>query len=118
MDRQTSRRFVRTLFWGAAWGLAESTLGALLHLVPVPGLAGIIMTPLGAVFMTLAFRETGRPDTALSVSAVAAVLKLSGFLLPGIAPGLILRPAAAILLEGLAASALLAAAPLLIRRKA
>ncbi len=105
------------LLWGAAWGLAESTLGAVLHFVPVPGLAGMVMVPLGAYFMTRAFRDTGRPAAVICVSAIAAFLKLSGFLLPG-APGLILKPAAAILLEGLVAAALLAILPSPVRRNA
>jgi len=107
----------RVLLWGAAWGLAESTLGFLLHNIPIPGLAGLVMVPLGALCMTRAFRETGRPGAVFSVSAVAALLKLSGFLLPG-APGLTLRPAAAILLEGLVAAALVALLPSPIRRRA
>jgi hypothetical protein len=105
------------LLWGAAWGLAESTLGTLLHYVPFPGPAGLFMVPLGAYSMTRAFRDTGRPGAAFFVSAVAALLKLSGLLLPG-APGLILRPAAAILLEGLVAAALLALLPAPARRNA
>lgn len=105
------------IIWGAAWGLAESTLGFLLHYIPVTGLAGLIMVPLGAFCMTRAFRETGRAGTVFSVSAVAALLKLSGFLFP-VASGAILRPAAAILLEGLVAAALLAILPAPARRNA
>lgn len=107
----------RSLYWGAAWGLAESTLGAVLHLLPVPGLAGALMLPIGAYFMLRAFRETNRPGAVLAAAAVAAALKLSGFLLPA-DPAMTLRPAAAILAEGLIAAALLAVLPEPERRKA
>lgn len=117
MSTQKKERKATFLFWGAAWGLAESTLGFVLHGFPVPSLAGMIMVPLGIFFMTRAFRETGRPGAVFAVSAVAALLKLSGLVLPGGA-GLTLRPAAAILLEGLIAAGLLAALPAFVHRKA
>lgn len=105
------------LAWGAALGLAESTLGFVLHALRAPGLAGMIMIPIGAFFMFRAFRETRRPEAALAAAAAAAVFKLSGFLLPG-DPIMTLRPAAAILGEGLIAAALLALLPEPARRKA
>ncbi len=108
----------RILVWGAAWGLTESTLGYILHYLPVPGLAGMILVPLGLFFMNRVYRETGRPDAILSVSAVAVILKLSNFFLPGRGPVMTLRPVTAILLEGLLFAALYAVLPLLVRRKA
>jgi len=108
----------RILVWGAAWGLAESTLGYILHFIPIPGLAGMVMGPLGFFFMGRAYRETGQPTAILSVSAVTAILKLSNLVLPGRGPVMTLRPVTAILIEGLAVTALYAALPLLIRRKA
>jgi len=107
----------RSLYWGAAWGLAESTLGFVLHVLRVPGLAGMLMIPIGAFFIFRAYRETDRPEAALAAAAVAAVLKLSGLLLPG-DPVMTLRPAAAILGEGLIAAALLVLRPEPARRKA
>jgi H+/gluconate symporter-like permease len=108
----------RILVWGAAWGLAESTIGYILHYVPIPGLAGMIMVPLGLFFMGRVYREAGHPTAILSVSAVAALLKLSNFFLPGRGPVMTLRPVTAILLEGLLVAALYAALPLVVRRKA
>jgi hypothetical protein len=108
----------RILVWGAAWGLAESTVGYILHFIPIPGLAGMIMVPLGLFFLGRAYRETGHPAAILSVSAVAALLKLSNFFLPGRGSGMTLRPVTAILLEGLLVAALFAALPLVVRRKA
>jgi len=106
------------LVWGAAWGLAESTIGYILHDVPIPGLAGMIMVPLGLFFMNRVYRDTGQPAAILAVSTVAALLKLSNFFLPGRGPFMTLRPVTAILLEGLLVAALYAALPFLVRRKA
>jgi len=38
------------LFWGSLWGIAEASLGHVLHLVGFPGLAGIVMFLLGPQF--------------------------------------------------------------------
>lgn len=137
MERRTSGGSTRiVLACGLNWGLAEATLGHFLHWLPVPGLAGAIMLPVGLFFMSRALwaAEAARPAAApgrsgfslparipavpFLVSAVAAAIKMIDVLLPG--RGLImgLRPALAILTEGLLFSASLAAFPALFRRRA
>jgi hypothetical protein len=88
--------------------LAEATLGHLLHLAPVPGLAGIVMAPIGLLAMGRAFLATGRLWAVPAVSALAASVKLADLFYSVRGPEAVLRPALAILAEGLAAAALLA----------
>ena len=71
------------LFWGAAWGLAEATVGFGLHLAPMPGQAGAVLFP------------------------VAAALKLLDLAIPGADPFAVANPAAAILLQSLAVGMML-----------
>ncbi len=90
-----------SLFWGSLWGIAEATLGYLVHLVTIiPGIAGFIMFPIGFYFMTRAYRESGKTISLFSTSAIAASIKLVDLFLPG--PGMIvtINPALAILMEG------------------
>jgi hypothetical protein len=118
-ERRGSRAGLRAvLSWGLVWGLAEASLGHILHGVPVPGLAGLVMIPLGLWFMGRAFRETGRPGTILLVAAVAAALKTADVFLPGRGLMMALRPALAILSEGLLVAALFAVLPAFARRRA
>lgn len=54
--------FATALFWGSVWGLAEATLGHLLHLARVPGLPGLAMVPVAAENRKRPlFPLTGRP---------------------------------------------------------
>jgi hypothetical protein len=103
--------------WGLLWGVVEATLGHVLHAVPVPGLAGAVMIPAALIFMSRAVQETQNPAAALGTSAVAAAAKLADLLLPGRGVLMALRPALAILAEGLIAAVLFAALPALARRR-
>ena len=90
-----------SLFWGSLWGIAEATLGYLVHLVTfIPGLAGFIMFPIGFYFMDRAYKESGKYISLLSTSAVAATIKLMDLFLPGLNPIFTINPAMAILMEG------------------
>ena len=106
MDKQrllTAQR--RTcLAWGLAWGITEATLGHVLHWLSVPGLAGMVMAPIGVWAMGCAIRATGFPGTAFAVSALAAAIKMADIFLPGRGAVMALRPALAILAEGLLVS--------------
>ncbi len=96
---------VRTaLFWGAAWGTTEATFGHLLHALPVPGLAGSVMIPCAVYFMIRALRAAGRPSSMVLAAVFAALIKLADILLPGRGVLMALRPALAILTEGLVAA--------------
>lgn len=95
------------IFWGSIWGFSEATLGYLIHLaaLPIPGLPGFLMFPLAFFFMKKAY-DASRETWAISCTAlVAAAIKLTDLLLPGLPPIFVVNPAVAIILEGLAVSA-------------
>lgn len=104
MREQRSASVRAVLAWGFAWGAAEASLGHVLHWLSVPGLAGLVMAPVGLWAMIRAVRESDRPAAAFAVSALAAAVKMSDVLLPGRGLIMALRPALAILAEGLLVS--------------
>jgi hypothetical protein len=95
--------------WGSLWGLAEATVGYLLHIVRVPGLPGLIMLPVGLFMMGCACRRTGRIEVIPVTALVAALLKLAALPIPGIDVLAVVNPVRAILLESLVAAGLAAA---------
>jgi len=71
-------------------------------LVPVPGLAGFLMFPLGLGFLLEARRASGS-DAAVPLAALtAASVKAASALLPGVGWLFVGNPALAILAQGLA----------------
>ena len=96
-----SQSLIIALFWGSLWGLAEATLGHILHLFRIPGLAGFVMFPMGVFFMTKAYQDSKNLNMILTTSIVAATIKLSNMLFPGTSPLDVLRPAIAIICESL-----------------
>jgi hypothetical protein len=96
-----SKSIYTALFWGSLWGLAEATLGHILHWLRIPGLAGFVMFPLGVFFMIKAYQESNNLNLILATSMIAATFKLSNMLFPGTSPVDVLRPAIAILCESL-----------------
>ena len=103
----SSRIFIIALFWGSLWGITEATLGHVLHMLRIPGLAGFVMMPLGVFFMLKAFQTSGKPSGILLTSICAAGFKLSNLLFPGIDPAAAFNPALAILAESLAVFAVI-----------
>ena len=93
------------LFWGAAWGLAEATLGHLLHLVRVPGLPGLVMVPVAVAIMGRAAARSRSASAVFLAGVIAAGFKLFDLLVPGTDLFALSRPIQAILLEALAAAA-------------
>jgi hypothetical protein len=92
------------LLWGSVWGLAEATVGHVLHLVRVPGLPGLVMVPFAVAIMG---RTAARSRSAAAVflaGVVAAAFKLFDLLVPGTDLLALSRPIQAILLEALAAA--------------
>lgn len=92
------------IFWGALWGIAEATLGYVLHraAIAIPGLPGFVMFPVAFYFMRRAYKATGQAQAVVSVAAVAAMIKCVDFLVPGNDPIRIVNPALSIMMEGLA----------------
>ncbi len=101
------------LLYGGVWGLMEATVGFLLHLIPrfapVPPLAGMVLFPVGVLFMLAAVHASGKPAAAAGVAAVAAAIKASSALLAPIPWLFVQNPVLSILLEGLVVWGLVAA---------
>lgn len=93
------------LTWGGLWGMAEAGLGYGIHALPVPGLAGAVLFPIGLLCMRRAFQSTARVNAVWGAALIAAGIKLMDLWLPGAVPAAVFRPAVAILLEAAAASA-------------
>ena len=88
--------------WGSLWGLWEATVGHLVHLIKIPGLAGFIMFPAAFFFMSRAFARSGRAESIFLAACVAAGFKLFDLFIPGTIVQAAVNPAQAILLEALA----------------
>lgn len=97
-------RMIVIVLYGALWGAVEASLGYGLHLlrrvVPVPGLTGFILFPVGLLIMLAAFRASGSRLAPLGVAMVAAATKLASVVLPGVTPLFVVNPSLAILAEG------------------
>jgi hypothetical protein len=104
------------LFYGGLWGIAEATLGYLLHLAAQVTLlsspSGLIMFPIGLLFMVAAVRAAGRPSAAFATAVVTAGIKLSSLALPTVSLRFVVSPALAILAEGAVVFLLLGATDL------
>lgn len=90
------------LVYGAAWGLAEATLGHFLHLARVPGLPGLVMVPIAVAVMGRVATRSRSAAAVFIAGAVAASFKLLDLLVPGTDLLSLVRPIQAILLEALA----------------
>nr|WP_319216451.1 hypothetical protein [uncultured Trichococcus sp.] len=99
-----NKKAIQIVYWGSLWGLAEATLGYVLHMaaIQLPGVPGFVMFPVAFYFMRKAYLATGKPGAVFQVALVAALIKCCDFLIPGNIPIRILNPALSILLEGLA----------------
>ena len=91
------------LFRGAFWGILESTVGALMHLLPVR-LGFLVWVPMAMGCMLGAYRATGKARAVLCAAAIAAAFKLTNLVFP-IRADKVLNPAVSILLEGLSLAA-------------
>jgi len=88
------------IFFGAIWGLAEATLGYLLHFLP-PLVAGLVMFPVAVYILMKAYRTTGSRSSLVLVGLVAAGIKAVDFLLPGMSVFKTINPMISIMLESL-----------------
>ena len=108
------------LAFGAVWGIAESSLGYLLHLAsrltPGLGLAGFVMYPIAFALMFAAYRATGVAIAPIAMSIVAAAIKISSAALPAVPFLFVTNPALAILAEGVVTAGVIAFGSTLRRR--
>ena len=87
---------------GALWGLSEATLGWGMHLLHLP-YRSLVLFPIGLFLMLYGVRRTGKARAAWQIAMIAALIKLTNLLMPGIFPAYyVINPAVAVLLEGLA----------------
>lgn len=95
---------IQIVYWGSLWGIAEATLGYVLHMaaIQLPGVPGFVMFPVAFYFMRKAYLSTRKPGVVFQVALVAALIKCCDFLIPSNIPIRILNPALSIVLEGLA----------------
>jgi len=99
-----NKKNIQIVFWGSLWGIAEATLGYVLHMaaIQLPGVPGFVMLPVAFYFMRKAYLAIGKAGAVYQVALVSALIKCCDFLIPGNIPIRILNPALSILLEGLA----------------
>ncbi len=88
------------LVYSGLWGLAEATLGYLLHFLPT-GVAGMIMFPVAFYFMFNLYKSSGVQSAVLMAGSIAAGIKLTGLAIPLQPPMSVINPAFSILLESL-----------------
>jgi hypothetical protein len=100
-EKKYCQSFLIPLFWGSIWGITEATLGHLLHISKIPGLAGSLMFPIAVFFMTRAYSLTGKHSTILFTSCVAASLKIIDLFISPHNLFSVLNPMIAILCESL-----------------
>ena len=75
MKAWPTRDLVTLAVFGALWGVAEMTLGALLHSLQFP-LTGLAMGAVGMLVALTGYRFVPRPGTVLTIAVVSALLKL------------------------------------------
>ncbi len=93
------------IFWGALWGLEEATLGHLLHITAF-NIGWFIWFPFAYFFMGMVYKQTGRLNSVLFTSMVAAAIKFINFFMTANLV-IVICPAISILLEGLSLFAIL-----------
>lgn len=96
MKGWTTRDLVTLAVFGALWGVAEMSLGAVLHAMRVP-LKGLILSGIGLLVALTGYRFVPRGGAVSAIATVSALLKLFSISSDVISPML------AILAEGLLA---------------
>jgi hypothetical protein len=91
------------LYLGAMWGIAEATLGYVLHIaaVALPGLPGFVMFPVAFFFMRKAYQIDNETKSIMIISLIAAMIKLCDIFVPGNSAILVFNPVLSILMEGM-----------------
>lgn len=87
------------IFWGAAWGTIEATLGALFHAANF-NIGWLFWFPIAFYFMNKVYKQTGKCESIIMLSVIAAAIKLIDLALL-IRVDKVINPAVSILLEGL-----------------
>jgi len=88
------------LTWDALWGILESTVGYVLHLLPFSA-GWLVWYPVACFFMACTYLRTRKASSILCVAVLAAGIKMLDLLLPGRIDRVI-NPAFSILFEAAA----------------
>jgi len=96
MRAWTTRELVTVAVFGALWGVAEMTLGAVLHALMLP-FTGLVMSAVGLLIALTGYHFVPRRGAVFSIALVSALLK--AFSLGSV----VLPPMLAILAEALLA---------------
>ncbi len=98
MEKNKQSMIIQTIAYGALWGLAEATIGYLLHWLPAL-VAGSVMFPVGAAILMRAYGRNGSRKMLFFIGVVAAAIKAADFILPVISPWKVVNPMICIVLE-------------------
>lgn len=92
------------IFFGALWGIAEASIGYLLHIIPGLSLyvSGAIMFSFASIILYKAYQKTHSRMSLLYIGIVAAAIKAVDFFLPFTNPFKIINPMLSIIFEALA----------------
>lgn len=89
------------IFAGAIWGIAEGTIGWILHILHVPHVA-FWLSPVIIACIIFAYKATGQASSVFFTAIVAALIKCTDLLIPINVPlYYVLNPAMYIVAEGL-----------------
>lgn len=87
------------VFWGAAWGITEATLGYVLHMMSFK-IGWLFWFPLAFFFMNRVYKQTGKLSAILFTCTIASGIKLTNLLLP-VRIDKVINPAVSIIFEGI-----------------
>ncbi len=105
MNKVKGLRFWSTvLLFGALWGIAEATVGYVLHFLPAL-IAGSIMFPFAGVILYYVHKKTNRLDAMLMTGIVAAAIKGVNLLMPQYSVFKTINPMISIVFESLMVTA-------------
>ncbi|PKM45484.1 MAG: hypothetical protein CVV03_06725 [Firmicutes bacterium HGW-Firmicutes-8] len=86
------------VLWGALWGIAEATVGYVLHMITFR-IGWFFWFPIAFFFMNRVYKDTGKLSSILYTCSIASAIKLTNLLLPARIDKVI-NPAVSILFEG------------------
>lgn len=105
------------IFAGAIWGIAEGTIGWLLHLLHVPHVA-LWLSPVIIGCIVFTYRVTGQASSVAIAAIVAALIKCCDLLIPIHTPiYYVLHPAIYIVIEGIAGAVIIKILNLKLKQK-
>jgi hypothetical protein len=92
------KQWISILYFGAIWGIAEATLGYVLHFVPVL-ISGSIMFPIAGFILYHAYQKLESRKALMMISVVTVVIKSVNLFMPQPTIFKAINPMVAILLE-------------------